>query len=61
MSQFPPAIYPLSVFKTCNNTTRTVILSEWNSVKCYGCYSADTLIYLYIGEASRQITVYGLK
>lgn len=61
MSQFPPVIYPISVFKTCNSTNRTAMLSEYGTIKCYACYNSDTQVGLYIGGSGRQITVYGVQ
>ena len=61
MSQFPPVIYPISVFKTCNSINRTAMLSEHDTVKCYACYNSDTQVGLYIGGSGRQITVYGVQ
>jgi hypothetical protein len=61
MSQFPPAIYPYTIFKSCNSTNRTAMLNEHDTVKCYASYNSDTQIALYIGGAARQITVYGIK
>ena len=61
MSQFPPVIYPISVFKTCNSINRTAMLSEYGTIKCYACYNNDTQIGLYIGGSERQITVYGIQ
>ena len=61
MSQFPPAIYPISIFKTCNSTNRTAMLSEYDTIKCYACYNNDTQVGLYIGGSGRQITVYGVQ
>lgn len=61
MSQFPPVIYPISVFKTCNSINRTAMLSEYGTIKCYACYNNDTQVGLYIGGSGRQITVYGIQ
>lgn len=61
MSQFPPVIYPISIFKTCNSTNRTAMLSEYDTIKCYACYNSDIQVGLYIGGSGRQITVYGVQ
>lgn len=61
MSHYPPSIYPLSIFKTCNTVNRNVMLCDWNTVKCYACYIKDTQINIYIGGSGRQVTAYGIK
>lgn len=61
MSKFPPAIYPYTIFKSCNSINRTAMLNEHDTVKCYACYNSDTQVGLYIGGSARQITVYGIK
>lgn len=61
MSQFSPVIYPISIFKTCNNSNRTAMLSENATIKCYACYNSDTQIGIYIGGSGRQVTAYGIK
>lgn len=61
MSQFSPVIYPIGIFKTCNSSNRTAMLSENDTIKCYACYNSDTQIGIYIGGSGRQVTAYGIK